>query len=231
LIDLDIDAIKIASGELTNLELIQKSIESSKPLFISTGMSDYNEISSVMQLINLANYNDKVVLMQCTSVYPCPPEMAGLNVVSEFTRKYKVKIGFSDHTNSNSAAVIASYLGANYIEKHITFSNLMYGSDAKFAYTPDRFLNYVKEINDSRLMRQFPVNKDNITPFLHSREVFQKSLTLNKNLKKGSILTSDDLVLKKPGNGLPHSDLKNIVGRKTLKDLFIDDQITFQDVK
>jgi N,N'-diacetyllegionaminate synthase len=230
LLEIGIDAIKIASGELTNEMLLSKALSSEKPVYISTGMSNYTEIDSVMTQISASHSKERIVLMQCTSIYPCPPELVGVNLISEFQNKYDVESGFSDHTNSNSAAVISAFLGANLIEKHITFSNLMYGSDAKYAYTPDKFTGYVSEVRNAWAMRQSPVNKNDLKLFTNTRKVFQKSLTLKKSLLKGTILTKDDLVLKKPGTGLPFTKIEEVIGRRLLRNLDKDTQITIEDI-
>jgi N,N'-diacetyllegionaminate synthase len=231
LLDIGVDAIKIASGELTNLDLIEKSVHSGKTVYISTGMSNYLEIESAVDIIQKSKKNNKVVLMQCTSLYPCPPEFAGVNIINEYHSRFGLPVGFSDHTNTNSAAIIAAYLGANHIEKHITFSNFMYGSDAKFAYTPDKFKSYVEEVKSSWVLRDNPVDKNNINNLIENRMVFQKSLTLSRDLKKGSIISRDDLVLKKPGLGLSYSSLANLIGKRVSRDLKIDYQIKFEDLE
>jgi N,N'-diacetyllegionaminate synthase len=230
LVEIDVDAIKIASGEISNISLIERALETTKPVFISTGMSNYSEIETIVNIVEKSKFKDNAILMQCTSLYPCPPGMAGLNVLAEFISKFRLKLGFSDHTCSNSAAVIAAYLGADFIEKHITFSNLMYGSDAKFAYNPELFVNYVKDISESWIMRDNPVEKDDLKPFKNIREVFQKSWTLKRSLEKGSILTQNDLILKKPGTGLSYHNINNILGRKVLRDLEGEYQIKLEDL-
>ncbi len=231
LLDIGVDAIKIASGELTNLDLIEKSVHSGKTVYISTGMSNYLEIESAIEIVQKSKESKNVVLMQCTSLYPCPPEFAGVNIINEYKSRFNLPVGFSDHTNTNSAAIISAYLGANHVEKHITFSNYMYGSDAKFAYTPDKFKSYVEEIKSSWVLRDNPVDKNNINIFMENRMVFQKSLTLSKDLEKGSIISGGDLVLKKPGLGLPYSSLTDLIGKKVSRDLKIDYQIKFEDLE
>ncbi len=230
LLEISVDAIKIASGELTNHELIEKSINSLKPVYISTGMSNYGEINAVINLVEKSGFLDNIVLMQCSSLYPCPIDLCGVNIVSEFKSKFGVKLGFSDHTNSNSAAIISAYLGANFIEKHLTFSNLMYGSDAKYAYVPDKFKTYVSEIRDAWEIRDNPVDKNNLEPYLESRRIFQKSLTLKSDLRKGTVLTRGDLTLKKPGVGIPFSGIDSVIGKRLLQDFKADYQIKLEDL-
>ena len=126
---------KVASGEVTNIPLLEKLKKTNKKIFLSTGMSNIKEINDAVNVLN----KSKLVIMQCTSLYPCDLDLVGLNNISFFKNKYKCEVGFSDHTTTNEASIIAVREGASVIEKHLTFSKEMYGSDARFAMEPDNF--------------------------------------------------------------------------------------------
>ena len=131
----------------------------------------------------------------------------------EKLKKYKCDIGLSDHTEGYSASISAIAKGCNVIEKHITFSKKMYGSDAKHSMEPENFKLFCKELKEAYLMNNAKVNKDNLNNLKKMRLIFQKSIYMAKNLEKGSKLTMESLSFLKPGNGIPASDYKQVVGK------------------
>ena len=137
--------IKIPSGELTNFPLLKEISKIKSKILLSTGMSNLKEINSAVKILNKKN----LVIMQCTSLYPTQNKQVGLNVLKYFRKKYKnYEIGFSDHTNSFASAIASVTFGVNFIEKHLTFSKEMYGSDAKYAFEPKQFKKYCDEIRN-----------------------------------------------------------------------------------
>ena len=133
---------KVPSGELTNLPLLEKLKKTGKKIILSTGMSNYKEIDNAVKIFD----KKKIILLQCSSIYPCPLDQVGINVINEFFKRYKCKVGFSDHTLGFSAAFLAASRGASLIEKHFTLSRKMYGSDAKNSMEPDEFKIFSKTI-------------------------------------------------------------------------------------
>ena len=131
---------KIPSGEVTNLSLLRFVAETGKPVFLSSGMSTWDELDRAVNTI--LDHHSKLTILQCTSVYPCPPQMVGLNVMLEMKERYHLPVGLSDHSMSNYSALAAVALGASVIEKHLTFSRKMYGTDAKHSLEPDEFLQF-----------------------------------------------------------------------------------------
>lgn len=220
---INVDAYKIASGEVTNIPLIEKIAKSNKDVYLSSGMSTNSEIDSA---INVFKDKTKITLMQCTSMYPCELKYVGLNVLKLFKDRYHLKLGFSDHTRSNTAALLAFGLGANSIEKHLTFSKKMYGSDAPYAAEPEQFKELSISLLEANLIINNNVDKDSLTLKLKDMKlVFEKSIVAKRSLKKGVIITNDDLAFKKPGGGIKPSNYKFIVGKELTKDLEIDEMI------
>ena len=218
-----VDMIKIASGEVTNLPLIHHIALQKKPVILSTGMSNWYEISKAVKLLKKKHNNLTVV--QCSSSYPCPDKEVGINVLSEIKKKYKCEIGFSDHTLGFAASISAVALGATVIEKHLTFHKKMYGSDSPNAMEPNTFKQFAKEIFSAWTIINSPIDKDKISKYKHMKNVFQKSIFLNKSLKKGSLIKYDDLDFKKPGDGISASEYKNVVNKKTVKKLNKDHKL------
>ncbi len=208
---LGVKKIKIASGEINNLPLLQEINKSKNQIFLSTGMSNYKEIDFAIKNLN----KQKLTIMQCTSDYPCKYKNVGINVISDFLRKYKSHmIGFSDHTIGEVAAILAVYSGAKVIEKHVTLSKHMYGSDAKFSMNPDEFSIFCKKIRDAEEIIYNRVNKNKLSKNqVKMREIFQKGIYLKTNLDKNTKIKKEHLSFKKPSKGIPAKDYLNVIGK------------------
>ena len=129
--DLNVSSYKIPSGEVSNIPLLEKISKLNKPVYLSTGMSSWDEIDDAVSIFMQANC-DNITILQCTSDYPCEPQRSGLNIISQLKNRYKnFNVGFSDHTNGVYAILGAITLGASVVEKHLTLSKRMYGSDAE----------------------------------------------------------------------------------------------------
>ena len=152
----NVKSYKVASGELTNLPLLEEINKTNKFVFLSTGMSNYQEIDNALKVFS---NKKKLCLMQCTSIYPCPDKLVGLNIIDEFKKKYNLNLGFSDHTRDNLASICFAVLGANFIEKHFTLSKKLYGSDAKFAMEPKEFKKYCSDIKRVWQMKNSKIEK------------------------------------------------------------------------
>ena len=119
-----------------------------------------------------------------SSIYPCPKEKVGINVISDLIKKYNYKIGLSDHSEGELACLAALCFGATFFEKHITFSRKMYGSDALNAMEPDEFKRLTKNLKDLFLIISSKVNKDDLKNYKSMRHIFQKSIYYNSDLKE-----------------------------------------------
>ena len=224
---LNIDAYKVASGEITNIPLLEVLASLKKPVYISSGMSSLNEIDKA---VNIFVEKKNIILMQCTSMYPCDQKYVGLNIINYFKEKYKINVGFSDHTVTNTAALLAYACGAQSIEKHLTFSKKMYGSDAPYAAEPDQFKNLSMALKEARVILSNNVDKDELVEQLKDMKyVFEKSIVAKKNFKIGDELMFEDLAFKKPGGGLKPSEYKDILGKKLKNDLKKDEFIKKED--
>ena len=184
------DYYKIASGEVTNLQLLKKIIKTKKKIFLSSGMTNWKELD---QAVNILKKGKDLVIMQCTSLYPCSHKKVGLNIINQMLKKYKFDIGFSDHTTEITAAISAATIGAKFIEKHLTISRRMYGSDAKNSMEPKEFKELAKNLKNVDEMISFPLNKNNLSDFRNTRIIFQKSIVSKKKLKKGHKINLSDL--------------------------------------
>ena len=223
---LEIDSYKIPSGEVTNLPLLQCVASTNKPIYLSSGMSDWTELDSAVD--EILNYNSMLTVLQCTSEYPCKDENLGLNIITEMSNRYNLPVGLSDHSITNYGALVAVYLGASVIEKHLTFSNFMYGSDAKNSLEPDGFEDLCKGVRAIEKIKNNPVDKNIMAEKLSNmKNIFEKSLVSLVDIKKGMIIKENMIGLKKPGGGIKPRDLNTVIGKVTRKDIKKDSQISF----
>jgi len=211
---LKVKSYKVPSGELTNLPLIKKLKKTKKHIYVSTGMSNWREIDLAVKILK-----NNFTLLQCSSIYPCPIEKAGLNVIKQFQDKYKCKFGFSDHTLGCSASFAAASIGATIIEKHFTLSKKMYGSDAKHSMEPDEFKFFTKTIKEIWKILENPVNKNDLKIYKSMKRIFEKSTVAKIDLKKNVKLNMSNITFKKPSDGIRAFDYKKVLGKKINKDI------------
>lgn len=210
-----VNLYKIPSGEVTNIPLLERVAATKKRVLISSGMSSWEELDRAVETVRKV-HND-IVVMQCTSEYPCPYEQVGLNVIEEMKTRYDgLPVGFSDHTITIYAPIVAVARGVTYIEKHFTFSQKMYGSDARHSLEPDQFADMVQGIRATEGMLAGKVDKSSTERFTHMKDIFEKSVVAKEKLVAGTVLTEQMLAVKKPGTGIPAAKLKELYG-KTLK--------------
>jgi N,N'-diacetyllegionaminate synthase len=225
---IDIERYKIPSGEVTNLPYLERIAQTGKPVILSSGMSSWGELDDAVATITELHHN--LTVLQCTTEYPCPPENVGLNVMLEMKERWGLPVGFSDHTLSNAAALAAVTMGASIVEKHITLSKRMYGSDARHSAEPDQFADLVSQIREIEKIQANPVDKSDVSNFTDMKEIFQKSMVSQVDIPEGTIITRDMLGIKKPGTGLPPVNLKEIVGKRTNRTIPVDTILQQADI-
>lgn len=218
---------KVPSGELTNLPLLERLKKTRKKVILSTGMSNIKEIDKAVKIFN----KKKIILLQCSSIYPCPLDQVGTNVINKFLKRYKCDVGFSDHTLGSSASFVAASLGACLIEKHFTLSRKMYGSDAKNSMEPDEFRFFCNIIKEIWYINSHQVDKNNIKKFKNMKVVFEKSIYAKKKLNVGDKIKYSDLSFKKPGKYLRADKYKTLIGKILLKTIKKDEPINVKDIK
>ena len=226
-----IDIWKIASGESLNLDMINHITKiSNKPIFISTGMSYKNEVEKIYKFVK--KKNNPFLLMHCTSQYPSDYKNLGMNIIDDFIKKFNCPIGYSDHSGSLNVPLVALEKKISALELHVTFDKKIYNPDASssISFEDVKFLcDYLKNKNE---ILKYYKTKDQIAKTLKkNRIIFSKSLAFKKDMKKGSLIKSNDLTLKKPGIGIKFSHIKKILGKKLKKDKSKLRLIKFSDVK
>jgi N,N'-diacetyllegionaminate synthase len=215
---LDVPAWKVASGETTNLPMISAMAEDGKPLLLSTGLSDWNDIEAAVDYIRAIG--NGFAVFQCTSAYPCPPEELGLNIVQELAARFECPVGLSDHSGDIHSSIAAVALGADIIELHAVFSKHCFGPDTKSSVTIEDLGRVVQGCLSVRSAIQSPVNKDELaSKNAHLKIAFGKSLFAARNIERGAVLTRNDVWLKKPATGIPANQLVSLLGRKLKSDV------------
>jgi N,N'-diacetyllegionaminate synthase len=210
---IDIKRYKIGSGEVNNLLLLEKIIKTKKPIIISSGMSSLEELDQTVAFLKLKNATFSI--LQCTTSYPTKPEQYGLNVIKELKERYNVTVGYSDHSSKIETCIAAYVLGADILEFHAVFDKRIFGPDSKSSLTIDEIKILTSAISNIEVAFNNPIDKKNNSKFKNLKDIFEKSLAVNKNLKKGDILTFDDLEGKKPkGFGINANEFEKYVGKK-----------------
>ena len=201
LIGIGTDAWKIASGEVSNLPLFEKVASTGQKIFLSTGMSPMAEIDRAVEL--LSKDGKELTVMQCTSLYPTPPEKVGLNMMDVYRERYGVKAGLSDHTGSVYTGLAAAAMGADAIEVHVTFSREMFGPDVPVSLTMEELKMLYDGANYIRTVQENPVDKNAMAEELTDmRKLFNKSIVARDDIAKGTVISEEMLAFKKPGTGL-----------------------------
>lgn len=216
---------KVPSGEVTNIPLLKRIARTGKPVLLSSGMSSWAELDAAVETLKGCD----LVVMQCSSEYPCKNDQVGLNVMTEMKQRYNVPVGFSDHTLTNYATFAAVALGASVIERHFTFSRLMYGSDARHSLEPRELADCVRGVHSISEMLDSPVEKGSAARYRTMKETFEKSLVVTRAVRKGEMISPDLITVKRPGTGIPASEMPHYIGRTAARDLDPERLLTRED--
>ena len=213
--EIGIHSYKIGSGEVNNFLLLEKIAQTDKPVIISSGMSSFEELDKTVVFLKQRKVDFSI--LQCTTAYPTKPEQYGFNIISELKQRYKVPVGFSDHSAKIATGIAAVALGAEILEFHVVFHRDMFGPDAKASLTLEETKLLVEAVNEIYIANSNPIDKNTNESFGELKAIFEKSLAINKDLPQGHLITFDDLESKKPkGYGISATDFEKVIGR-TLK--------------
>lgn len=212
----DPPAYKVASFEAVDLSLIEKIAATGKPMIISTGMANLDEISEAVAAARDADCKD-LILMHCVSGYPTPPEQSNLLTIVDLQQRFEAVVGLSDHTLTTSTALAAIALGASVIEKHITLKRSDGGPDAAFSLEPQEWSMLVGEAGAvwSALGDVDYAHKESEKGNL----VFRRSIYVVKDIKKGEQLTEENIRRIRPGYGLAPKHYRAVLGCRAAADL------------
>ncbi len=225
-----VDAWKVASGEISNPALLDAMAATGLPIMLSTGMSPSDEIDAAVERIRKSGV--PLAVMQCTSIYPCPAELVGINLIPTFRERYNCAVGLSDHSATIYPGLAAATLGIEVLEVHLTLSREMFGPDVVASITPTEMRQLVDGIRFIERMRANPVSKDELPESVTSlRGIFMKSVVVRDDLPAGTVLREEHLTTKKPGTGIPAGELPSLVGRRLRKSVDRDTLISPEDLE
>lgn len=227
LAELNVDAFKIASRDLNNLPLLRDVATRDKPLILSTGMAGLNEIDAAVSVLHQAACT--FALLQCTSLYPTPPADAHLRSIETLSRRYRVVIGYSDHTTGVLLPPVAVALGASIIEKHLTLDRNLKGTDHACSLEPDELRQLVEQVRQVEIALG-RADKPLAPGVAVVRAKLGRSLVVRTPLPAGTRIEEPMLTLKCPGDGLSWLDRQRVVGRCLKRDLAADEMLTADDV-
>jgi N,N'-diacetyllegionaminate synthase len=229
LIGIGCDMLKIASGEVATLPLIECCAESGLPVLISSGMSDYAELDAAVETVR--RRHNKFGVFQCTSSYPCPPSRLGLNVMADLLARYTCAVGLSDHTGKIFSGLAAASLGADMLEVHVCFSKDMYGPDVPSSLTQRDLAELVEGVRYIRQALDSPLDKDaDAARSKDLRAIFTKSVVARTDIAAGTLLTRELLAFKKPGHGIPAAQYEALLGRELKRAVAMDHFFSMGDL-
>lgn len=223
---LGVCAFKVASGEITNLPLLRYVAEKKKPVILSTGMSTYEEVEEALGTLRKSGAKE-IVLLHCITSYPARVEDANLRTIETLRNRFKLPVGFSDHTQSIVVPVVAATLGAVLIEKHFTISKDLPGPDHRASLEPSKFKEMVTAIREVEKSlgngeKKLTADEEEI------KKAVRRSIVARVRIPKGTVIREDMLDFKRPGTGLRPGDLGRVVGKKAKKGIEADELITLE---
>lgn len=214
---LKIPFFKIPSGEVNSIDMINYISRQKKPVLLSTGMSDFEEIKKIKKRLQKFN-KIKVTILHCVSSYPAEINIINLNIIDELKKKFKCDVGYSDHSLVEETCIAAVAKGARVIEKHVTTSKLLNGPDHRASFTIAEFKSLVHKIrNTERILGKSKKKFSNVE--INIQKMAKKSLVTTKDLKKGHILRRKDICFKRPGTGISPINYQDIIGKVVNKDI------------
>jgi len=222
---LGLEIFKIPSGEITNLPYLRKIGSLNRRVILSTGMADIGEIEDAIDiLVEAGTKKENITVLHANTMYPTPMEDVNLNAMVTIGKTFDVAYGYSDHTLGIEVDIAAVALGASCIEKHFTLDKTMEGPDHKASLEPHELRIMVKAIRNIELALGSSVKKPSKSE-MPNKEVVRKSIVASCNIKKGEILTKDNLTVKRPGNGINPIRWDEVVGTVAQKDYKVDEMI------
>ena len=216
---------KVPSSEITNIPYLEVLGKFRKKVILSTGMSNIYEINKAIKNLTINGTKKKnITLMQCTSAYPAPYDEINLNTIATLKNKFKLNIGFSDHSLGVQASIAAVALGAKVIEKHLTLNKKLKGPDHRASLDPKEFKFMVQSI---RIVEKTLGDKIKKITKSEKKNIYivRKSIVASVNIKKKEKFSNFNITCKRPGTGISPLFFKKLIGKKAIKDFNKNDLI------
>ena len=225
---LNVPAYKIASFEITDIPLIEYVASKGKPIILSTGIAEIEDIELAIDTCKKAGNND-IALLKCTSSYPAPIEEANMCMVKDLAERYNVISGLSDHTIGSTAPIVATCFGAKIIEKHFILDRSIGGPDAPFSMNEGEFKSMVASVREAE--KAIGVIDYKLTEKQLKGKGFSRSLYVVENIKNGGVITEENIRSIRPGFGLHPKYYNEVLGKKVKRDLEKGDRLQSIDLE
>lgn len=223
-----VPAYKIGSGDLTNIPFLEKVARKCKLMILGTGMATLKEVKEALKAI-YAQGGRQVVMLHCTTSYPCPIEDVNLRALQTMQKKLDCLVGYSDHTLGITVPIMAATLGAVVIEKHFTLDRTLPGPDHKASLEPHELKEMVEAIRAVEKAlgsaRKKPTNDEERT-----KKITRKSIVAKVNIPKGTVITKNMLAFKRPGTGIAPKNIHMFIGKKAKKNIKKDTFLTGKEI-
>ena len=228
LLSLECELIKIPSGEINNYYYLEKISHQEIPVILSTGMSTINEIEAAIKILtsNKLSIND-ITILHCNTEYPTPMIDVNLKAMLKIKEHFNVDIGYSDHTLGIEVPIAAVALGAKVIEKHFTIDRSLAGPDHACSLEPLELKNMVNALRNIEVACSGDGNKEPTASEIKNKSIARKSIYLNKDIKKGTIIKKEDIIIKRPGLGIIPYKINKIINKKAKKNIKKDHWISW----
>ena len=221
--NIDMPFWKIPSGEVTNYPYLVALAKTGKPVVMSTGMCEINEIQEAIDVLR-ENGTTQIKLLHCNTEYPTPFSDVNLNAMQTLKDKFGLEVGYSDHTSGIEVPIAAAALGAAVIEKHFTLDRKMEGPDHKASLEPDELAKMVASIRNI----EKALGTGNKTPSPSEKKnisVARKSIVAARNIKAGEVFTEENITVKRPGTGISPMKWNEVLGTKAVRNFDEDELI------
>tara|TARA_B100000161_G_C33537347_1_gene409008 strand:- start:235 stop:1269 length:1035 start_codon:yes stop_codon:yes gene_type:complete len=216
LIELGVECLKWPSGEITNIPFLKEASSYDKPIILSTGMANEEEVDEAINtMISNGMSKKDIIILHCTSQYPAPDQSSNIASIPFMRERFDLQVGFSDHTLGSKVAEYAVSAGARVFEKHITLSKSMHGPDQKASMNIEEFSKYISDLNNAlKIYGKFEKKCSSVE--LSTKDIARKSIHTLKKGKKGDFLKEENLIIQRPGDGIEPKYLKEVM-KKRLK--------------
>ncbi|WP_411972626.1 N-acetylneuraminate synthase [Sphingobacterium sp. Lzh-3] len=222
--DIGLELVKIPSGEITNLPYLRKAAKLFSKVILSTGMSTMDDISSAVDVFRAEGISN-ITILHCNTEYPTPLEDVNLKAMLAIKEQFQTEVGYSDHTLGIEVPIAAVALGASIIEKHFTLDKTMQGPDHAASLEPVELVNMVAAIRNIELAMKGDGLKTPSQSELKNIAVARKSIVAARSIKKGELLSEDNLTVKRPGTGISPMHWDEIIGKIANRNFDEDDLI------
>jgi len=230
LTDVGVAAWKVASGQITDLWMLERLAKTGWPVLFSTGMSPMPEIEWAVDWAKSKGI--EVAVMQCTSAYPSALDGVGLNVMMDLRERLGVPVGLSDHSGTVYPSLAAAALGAQLLEVHVTLNRRAFGPDVPASVTFEELRSLVDGVRATETMLANPVDKDAVAADMaEMRDLFMKSIVARRDLPPGSVLSVEDLSTKKPDRGISARRMHEVVGRRLARAVSAGEFLQEEDIE